>query len=131
LAREVSNFSAELRGDDFKAVLHVLKSSYSRHSNHKNSLILCGVFLQGMHGSKIDVLLELIQPLVESQLCVVFCPSWQAEIGHKRPLTSDIFCVYVQNRNLPKLDGHWMGVEGWQYQRLIHGSWDVAAASSF
>jgi hypothetical protein len=37
-----------------------------------------------MHGSKIDVLLELIQPLVESQLCVVFCPSWQAEIGQKR-----------------------------------------------
>jgi hypothetical protein len=51
MAREVSNFS-ELRGDDFKAVLHVLKSSYARHSNNKNSLILCGAFLKGMHTSK-------------------------------------------------------------------------------
>jgi hypothetical protein len=58
LAREVSNFSAELRGDDFKAVLHVLKSSYARHSNNKNSLILCGAFLQGMRGSKIAVCLS-------------------------------------------------------------------------
>lgn len=32
-------------------------------------------------------------------------------LGQKRPFTSDIFCAYVQNRNLPKLDGHWMGVE--------------------
>ena len=51
LAREVSNFPAELRGDDFKAVLHVLKSSYARHGNNQNSLILCGAFLQGMHGA--------------------------------------------------------------------------------
>jgi hypothetical protein len=73
LAREVSNFSAELRGDDFKAVLLILKSSYVRHSNNKNSLILCGAFLKGMHGSKIDVLLELIQPYVDSQLWVALC----------------------------------------------------------
>lgn len=45
-----------------------------------------------MHGSKIDVLLELIQPLVESQLCVVFCPSWQAEIGPE--------CVKTPSRTL-------------------------------
>ena len=51
LAREVSNFSAESREDDFNAVLHVLKSSYARHSNNKNPLILCGAFLQGMHGA--------------------------------------------------------------------------------
>jgi hypothetical protein len=74
LAREVSNFS-EFRGDDFKAVLHVLKSSYARHSNNKNSLILCGAFLKGMHGSKSCCLLELIQPLVDSQLWVVLCRS--------------------------------------------------------
>jgi hypothetical protein len=50
LAREVSNFSAALREDVFKAVLHVLKSSYATRSNNKNSLILCAAFLSGMDG---------------------------------------------------------------------------------
>jgi len=44
LALEVSNFSAELRGDDFKAILRVLKSSYASLTHNKNSLILCTAF---------------------------------------------------------------------------------------
>jgi hypothetical protein len=60
-AREVSNFSAELRGDEFKAVLHVLKSRYATLSNNKNSLILCAAFLQGMQGSDYLAYLRLLR----------------------------------------------------------------------
>jgi hypothetical protein len=44
IAREVSDFSAAFRGDDFKAILHVLKSSYATHFDNKNPLILCPAF---------------------------------------------------------------------------------------
>lgn len=70
LAREISNFSAELREDDFKAVLHVLRSSYATLRNNKNSLILCTVFLQGMRGPNPLASLRLVPPCNDSQLWV-------------------------------------------------------------
>jgi len=47
----LSNFSAELNGHDFKAILHVLESTQVINSDNKNSLILYIAFLMEIQGS--------------------------------------------------------------------------------
>ena len=74
LARAVSNFSAEVLGDDFKTVLRVLESSYASRFDKKNSLILCAAFPSGMWNSNAKPHHQNETPANASRNCSALMP---------------------------------------------------------